>query len=278
MGRVRMSPPLKLTDEEWSELLGIAPGEFVLSIIHSLSWENRFFVDERFLKLLYEYATDSMWQDHSNQLFEAGKSFYRARIYKEPDAHERLSNPKRFKPFQGYDEDNSFVPRDKRTIAEGRLNPADLMYLYTCSDQETAILEKRAQSGEYVSVATIKNTEKLCFFDISKNWSMIVDSDDKRARWYSWFYLSISSAFHAPKSKLGNYYFTQYVSEFLKNIGFDGIAFSSSMKRDCFADNEGINYTIFNYDKCMAVSSELVHVVSVKMKTNPALKTLSGEN
>ena len=58
------------------------------------------------------------------------------------------------------------------------------------------------------------------------------------------------------------YAFTQLVAECVKELGFDGVRYSSAFNTLTHRDR-GNNMAIFNFEKCKACSSELVLVNSV---------------
>ncbi len=272
MSRVLIPTPAPITEEDWQYYLSISPAELIKNIIESLKNENRFFVDERFLKLLYHFAFDlgSRYVSQLSMYPFDNRCFYRARKYKEKDASERCYDVGKYAPFQGYDAEGSFVP-PVGSISEGRINPENIRYLYTCSDEKTSILETRIQPGEYVSIAKIHLREEVHFVDLSKNYSIIdADSEDK-SNWINFFVLDLAGFFQKPYVDNGSYYFCQYVSEYLKNWGFDGIAFRSSMAQTDFGA-VGVNYTFFNYEKCEVVSSKLYHVIRIEVTTSPKLE------
>ena len=60
----------------------------------------------------------------------------------------------------------------------------------------------------------------------------------------------------------------QYISEKIKSAGIDGLSFNSSKYayvNDQGMREHGVNYVIFNYNKCKAVSSKLYRVKSIEM-------------
>jgi hypothetical protein len=52
---------------------------------------------------------------------------------------------------------------------------------------------------------------------------------------------------------------TQYISEEIKLMGFDGLRFRSSLYKD------GINVVLFNPDDCKAMSSDLIDVKGIDL-------------
>ena len=58
-----------------------------------------------------------------------------------------------------------------------------------------------------------------------------------------------------------DYVFPQFVAAYCKKLGYDGIGYRSKYASKYDTQNGfGINYSIFNYDKCKAISSILMKV------------------
>ena len=111
MSIIQMRKPETISKEDWEYYLRFDPFDYVRATVDTLKKENRFFVDERFQKLIYTYAFDSSERGHStNYLLPGQPQLFRARIYKKEDAFERLDHPENYGAFQGYDETGSFVP------------------------------------------------------------------------------------------------------------------------------------------------------------------------
>lgn len=85
----------------------------------------------------------------------------------------------------------------------------------------------------YVSFDSFEGFEQNLIFLIMRDFSIPSDSDKK------------------------SYIPTQYVAEFIKTLGFDGIRFSSSLNR------RGRNITIFNYEKCHPIGSKLYDIEDI---------------
>lgn len=83
-----------------------------------------------------------------------------------------------------------------------------------------------------------------------------------------WVVLHLQYLFSLPYKEDGDYLLTQHISEKIKSVGIDGVSLNSS-KYDY--ENEqgiienGVNYVIFNYQKCKAVSSKLYRVKAINM-------------
>lgn len=189
----------------------------------------------------------------------------RARIYNKADAVERFLNPTNT-PFNGYDKEDSFV--NLQGNSEGRCHPKYAPYLYAANSVECCIAEINPSIGSIVSVADIRANQELRILNLSKNFaisskvsSLISDVTDSDV------FLYLQNLFSRPHQVDEDYYLTQYISEKIKNSGFDGLSFHSSKYADKDSlgrTKHGYNYVIFNYEKCEAVSSKLYRVETIK--------------
>ena len=66
---------------------------------------------------------------------------------------------------------------------------------------------------------------------------------------------------------------TQYLAEEIKNMGFDGLRFNSSLH------SGGINVVLFDPEACKAVSSDLVEIKSIDIDMErPLIYTIGSPN
>lgn len=177
--------------------------------------------------------------------------FYRSRIYLEDDKYEKYMQPITKDGFNGYNKQGSFI---NPKASENRMNKKGDKCLYACSDDITSMLEVLSANDDYVSVSEIKVNEPLIITDLSKSASIGGTA----------FYCYISVQIQARISEdnhNGNYQFSQYIAKLCKKDGYDGIAYRSKYASisDVY-ENRGINYAIFNYDKCEAISSDIYQI------------------
>lgn len=177
---------------------------------------------------------------------------YRSRIYREIDAFVRYKD-KTDEVFKGYDEKNSFVKLSN--ISSGRMNHEDEICLYTASNINTSIFEVDPNCYSYVSVAEIKLLDNLKVIDFSKASSGI---DDNFKRYLS---ILIQSRLSDGNGE-DDYYLPRYIARKCKDYGFDGLIYKSRFSRDPKLFKDGVNYAIFSYEKCKAISSKLYFVRS----------------
>ena len=149
--------------------------------------------------------------------------------------------------FKGYDAKGSFVCPDLRSIQPGRCNHAFEQCLYVAEDVQTAISELKPLIQEQISVACIQVEEPLKIIDFG------FDRSD------SSIIKPIALLFVTSPTLEGYdaYIYTQVLCSLVKNMGYDGIRYSS-----CQIINKS-NLAIFNYDKCKAISSNVYEVTRI---------------
>ncbi|WML35332.1 RES family NAD+ phosphorylase [Clostridium sp. OS1-26] len=233
-------------------------------------YRNRFMVNHIVLDYIKECAYKSC------KVIKEGSILYRARIYNgsenfikylgnnfnnhELSLEEQLDisrnradiSLREESGFWGYDHKDSYVPSDNNLIKDGRANPAFIKYLYTAENLYTALAEVRPYMNNKVSIAKIRVDEPLNIVDFS--FESLLSFNGVERKLMSLIMLEFSTPSDSDKK---DYIATQYVSEFIKTLKFDGIRFSSSLHES------GRNITIFNYDKCHPVGSELYEVRNI---------------
>ncbi|ARU63100.1 hypothetical protein CBW65_20545 [Tumebacillus avium] len=223
-------------------------------------YKNRFFVRHEALDFLKLFA------EKNRKIIEKGTILYRARLY---SAHPFLEfynkqlndggelTPGQKEGFWGYDESNSFIPPYNDKVSDGRANPAYIRYLYTAETPYTALVEVRPYLSSRVSIAEIKVNETLNVADFSYVSFPDYDGFEKYL-----MYLIMSDFSIPTASDNKSYIPTQYISEYIKTLGFDGIRFTSSL------NSSGRNITIFNFEKCKAIGSKLYQVGNIYFEAN----------
>lgn len=154
--------------------------------------------------------------------------------------------------FFGYGTSGSGIPPFSVKSPHGRANPEFISYLYLAEDPHTAISEIAPIPTSIISVALFKLTDSLRLIDLSSKQGNQYSNNYGKLLYY------ISRSFSSTAKNVGDYYITQYISEYIKNLGYDGIIFNSSI---C---PEKSNLVLFYADKVKAIGSELYKVGSVK--------------
>ena len=147
-----------------------------------------------------------------------------------------------------------------------RANYRYIPYLYCANHPYTALVEVRPRLGANVSIATIKTNKEISLLDFTLNETPKKMSEPKEN-----LFADMSMLFSKPVTSdddILDYIPTQYIAEFSKYLGYDGIAFRSSLTpeledQDLNISKEADRYNIvlFNYDKCAPIKSNIINVV-----------------
>lgn len=129
----------------------------------------------------------------------------------------------------------------------GRTNSEGIQCLYLASDEETTFHEVRARENDHVSIGEFYQVKDMKVVDLSlfdKIETFPIPDFDM-----TWFAINIDII-----RKIGNevampmrrfdstldYVPTQYICDYVKHLGYDGIRYKSTLVED------GINYAIFD--------------------------------
>ena len=240
------------------------------SFKQEILYRNRFIVKHKVLEHLEQMAQNNMQQ------IDEGTILYRARIYDADDyflryldgeisdtgldAAGQLMNARyrydievrKESGFWGFNSKDSFIPPVNDSINDGRTNPAFIKYLYTAEDPYTALVEVRPYLKSKVSVAEVKVNSPIKIADFSYNAFVNFEGFEQIL-----IYLIMQDFSIPSNSNQKDYIPTQYVAEFIKTLGFDGIKFNSSLH------GRGRNITIFNYETCTPIGSKLYEVEDI---------------
>lgn len=244
----------EIENSEWMTLITKNANEFLIEEAAKIKSVNRYFGNPLLLKLMHYYSMHT----ETNDIVKKDSSMFRGRIYCEPDADSRYKDVSK-NPFKGYDEKNSFVSPNP---AENRCSPKFIPYLYVAKQEDTAIYEINPSINDYVSIAEIKAKQNLKILDLNIDVSPVAGQNEEIKKWFNLFMFSVSMLFSTPvnENKKENYLLCQYISEFVKLLGYDGIKFKSS--KLCY----GINYVIFDCNKCKAINSRLCKITKINYK------------
>ncbi len=208
-----------------------------------LLWKNRYFLDEvldndRLKELLGHLPADDM-----------PATWYRARI---------LTGDT---PYPICD----MGPPPARLATHGRANPAGIPYLYLGSLPSTAVAEIRPHTGEIACVAEFTVALPLNAVDLRNPRGLV-----------SPFLLAEASAIGQlradiaflerlgeeltrpvlPRGAAIDYIPSQYLCEFIKKVGYDGVVYRSSV-------SSGINIALFDPKKATGVNVSLYNNIKV---------------
>jgi hypothetical protein len=162
----------------------------------------------------------------------------------------------------------------KRTASHGRANPAGIPYLYLGSTLATAISEIRPQTGEIACVADFRTPNNLRLIDLRNPRKMVSPflledaADIGRMRSDLPFLERLGDELTRPvlpQAAAIDYTPSQYLCEFIKKCGYEGVIYRSSV-------GEGMNLALFNpvLAEPAAVSRYRVTRVSIDVEPSEA--------
>jgi hypothetical protein len=149
------------------------------------------------------------------------------------------------------------------TATAGRANPQGIPYLYLSADKETTVYETRATYLDYVTIGTFRLIEdikivKLRTVEIQSPF----EEEILEKLLYQPFLKGLEYELSKPLRRFDSeldYLPTQYLCEFIKHLGFDGVEYGSAMKKG------GINLAIFNDSKLECFDKEIIEVKDIKI-------------
>lgn len=212
-----------------------------------LKEKNRYFFDRTLIDM--ERLSDLLTLLLTTDL---PKTWYRGRI---TDAAE------------GYELSQMSAP-PSRLASHGRANPPGIPYLYLASKPDTTSSEVRPHTGE-----------KICIAEFAIDGAIsAVDLRDPRSQ-VSPFILSDAMSIAQlhndlpfvqrlgeeltrpiiPKGAAIDYIPSQFLCEFIKKEGFDGVVYRSAM-------SEGFNFALFDPERAKAHSKKIYSIDSVEVK------------
>lgn len=171
-----------------------------------------------------------------------GDIFYRARIVNNKE-HDSLNSVGihvlNDGSITGFDEANSKEP-PLGISSDGRNNYKGASYLYLSETPMTAIAEVNPQSTDLVSVAkfAVKKQMKIVDFNNDACVSRLKKFETENGISASLLITMIMQQYCTPVSNAKEYAATQYISDLIRKMGYDGIKYRSSK-------TEEANVTIF---------------------------------
>lgn len=184
--------------------------------------------------------------------YSKGKIFYRSRISNKNTPFEPSEMGK---PHQKY-------------AKAGRANPKGISYLYLAQSIETTLYEARATFLDYVSIGEFKLLQNLEIITLRPTFQTSPFTEGYSIEEYlknKPFIDLLERELSKPLRRHDNdldYLPTQYLCEYIKGLGYDGVEFSSSLHEG------GINVVIFDEEKleCFNVKSYEVTKINIEYK------------
>ena len=196
-----------------------------------LRTENRFHARYINLEILAEVLTDTV------SIIPKGTKLYRARVAKDE---------------KGYKAGEMGAPPGEMASA-GRANSKGISCLYLANKRKTTIKEIRAGAYDYVTIATFKVKRDVKVVDLSviTHNSPFYAATDKIKYLINEKHLrNIEKDLAKPVSKRDSdldYLPTQYISDFAKYLGYDGVKYISTFAKDSY------NVALFDTKICSCI-------------------------
>jgi hypothetical protein len=224
----------------------------ILRFVLSCETKNRFIPIANTSNLL-----NKLLQYGCEKLLKRSSVYYRARI------HDEIQNYNNRKPLDC----KGARPLDAKNNSGGRFNPPGFSYLYLSDTEKTAIYETKPHPFYYITIfkGQLKKGVKIIdFSDFNPNLNLALVSlsskqiEENKVKIFVTFLLSrpiilsMGSVLYPP---------TQYIADFIKSKGYDGICFRSSL------GIEGRNFVLFDADVVDFKNCErkVIQVESVKI-------------
>lgn len=225
------------------------------SIVKSGKWEcfrkelrnnNRFHNDDLNLAVLEDALKDTAIT------IPEGSAYYRARIMKD----EKMYTAKEM----------GAPPAD--IASAGRANSKGISCLYLASKLETTVKEIRAGAFDYVTIGTFKIKKNIQVIDLSSiiHNSPFYGRTDKINFMINEKHLreidrDLAKPVSSRDSEL-DYLPTQYISDFVKSLGYDGVQYMSTF------DKETSNLALFDPSVCELIDRQSYVIDNLDYKLN----------
>jgi len=210
---------------------------------------NRFFIGEKIDTERLESVFERLVI-----YYPPGTEFYRARISNSQLPVAELGRP------------------PKSLTSPGRANPIGIPYLYISDSKETTLYETRVSLHEGITVGRFVTTETINVVSL-KNISdygpfEIIDRGFALDEFIliRQYLIKLEHELSKPVRKMDvhlDYLPTQYLCEFIKSLGFDGVEYKSAMNA------HGYNIAIFKEGKLECINSAFHHVTNLTYEWDP---------
>ena len=233
-------------------IVGSTRSKYLKEFIEEIQYRNRNPQEIKVLDMLNDLSTNP------ERKIPVGTLLYRCRVIQDISKTGKEDN------FFGYGKSDSFVPPPSLT-RDLRANYRYIPYLYCANHPYTALVEVRPRLGANVSVAMITTRAELTLLDFT-----LKDIPKKMTDAKLNLFADLSMLYSKPVASdddILDYIPTQFVAEYAKRLGYDGIAFRSSLtpeleNQDIYEHQEldRYNIVVFNYGKCEPIGSNIVNV------------------
>ena len=239
----------RLLNVDYLQQIAIVGGKTWQEFSEYIKYTNRFHASMFHAEMFEKYL------ENAEKEYAEGTVMYRARI--SPNS-EGFSISEMGAP-----------PTDKRI--SGRVNPEGIGILYLSLDKETVFHEARASTLDFVSVGDFRlkrSIRVVNLTEISKvsPFLFIEDLEQYAAnrKVFQEIALEIAKPVRRNDAPL-EYLPTQYITEFIKSRGYDGVEYASTLR------SGGYNLAIFDEQVFECIDVKTVEVSKITYDTLPSL-------
>jgi len=227
-------------------------------VVRGYTWEefsNSIKFNNRFHNSMFNADVFASFLSIITKNYPSGTQMYRARISSDKGGFlkESMGAP----------------PKDRRTA--GRINPEGVGILYLSSDPITVLNEVRASVYDYITIGTFQCSRDIKVVNLSgvgrTSPFLYVGEFEKFAANRKVFH-EIAAEIAKPlrrSDSLLSYLPTQYIAEFIKSQGYDGVEYDSTLSHG------GLNIAIFDEELFECVETQTVEVSKISYETAPAI-------
>jgi len=183
--------------------------------------------------------------------YSKGKIFYRSRV----------SNDEK-----GYPKEKMGKPPHKLSKS-GRANPQGISYLYVAQSINTTLYEARATFLDYVSIGEFRLLENIKVITLRTSFQVSpflegfsVEKYVKNKGFIDLLENELSKPLRRQDNEL-DYLPTQYLCEYIKHLGYDGVEYGSSL------DEKGVNLVFFDDTKLDCVRTKVYEVSKIEIES-----------
>ncbi|MDE1206043.1 RES domain-containing protein [Tenacibaculum larymnensis] len=213
------------------------------SFKNEIKKENRFFIKN-------PADLESIAETFPVREYSKGKMFYRSRISNDEN---------------GYPPEKMGKPPHKLSKS-GRANPQGIPYLYVAQSIDTTLYEARVTFLDYVSIGEFKLIDNIKVITLRDSFQVSPFIEDFSIEKYiknKEFIDLLESELAKPLRRQDNeldYLPTQYLCEYIKHFGYDGVEYGSSLHKG------GINLVIFDETKLECKSTRVLEVSKIDIE------------
>lgn len=239
-----------LSDIDFLKESGVVRGHSWKEFADSIKTENRFH------NKMFNPDVFASFVSVISRTVDAKEIFYRARISQNSI---------------GYTINDMGTPL-KGKASSGRINPEGISVLYVASDAKTVLNEVRATTYDYVTIGEFilkRNLKVVNLSAISTTSPFEYVADIEKYVVNKTIFEEMALDFSKPLRRADSvleYLPTQYIAEFIKSQGYDGVQYNSTLK------SEGYNIAIFDSNLLECVDVKNVEVSKLSYETQPELE------